>query len=529
MRSTWLCLAFLGCGVESPGKTPTPEDSGTVVADVLSGPLLLRRVSLDLRGVPPSTAELRRAETEGWQAVRDDYLTDALLEERLVHLLNQTWHTRADVFDIVAADYGLPLDQEYAFERSVGEEPLRLMARVVAQDLPWSDVVMADWTMANATLRDVWPLEDAAPDDSRDWREARYTDGRPPVGVLAANGLWWRHTTTTSNMNRGRAAAISRLLLCEDYLERPVSFAEAELGDRSTEYAAQSDPYCLACHASLDPVAASLFGFWWLSLYSEIEETTYHPERESLWEQFLGVEPAWYGTPISGLPDLGWSVANDSRFYACAVETFAEGLWQRPVTPADLATTEALRRGFLAADARVGPLLAALTETVDYQTPEPRMVSHDQLRSALLATTGFEWVQSGRDLLDSDETGYRLLLGGVDGIAITAPQREPGLTWALAVQQAAQGAAHHVVRTELEEGGERRLFDALTLEARPGDGAFTEALRSLHERLFSTPADDAWLEDTTALWQAVHDDASPEVAWRAVVTVMLRDPAFLLY
>ena len=54
---------------------------------------------------------------------------------------------------------------------------------------------------------------------------ARYTDGRPAAGVLATNGLWWRYTTTDSNMNRTRAAAISRLLLCEDFMARPVSFA----------------------------------------------------------------------------------------------------------------------------------------------------------------------------------------------------------------------------------------------------------------------------------------------------------------
>ena len=135
---------------------------------------------------------------------------------------------------------------------------------------------------------------------------------------------------------------------------------------------------------------------------------------------------------------------------------------------------------------RVKPLLGAITETDDYQEATPRMLSHDQLRSALKQTTGFTWTQFGRDLLDSDETGYRLLFGGVDGIAITTPQREPGLTWALGVQQAAEGAADHVVRTELEEDGERRLFDDVTLTDRPGDEAFDAALRGLHRKLFST-------------------------------------------
>ena len=257
--------------------------------------------------------------------------------------------------------------------------------------------------------------------------------------------------------------------------------------------------------------------------------TNYHPERESLWEHFLGVEPAWYGTPISGLPDLGWSVANDSRFYSCAVETLAVGLWQRPVSSADVAVLEELRREFLLADTRMKPLLAAITETVDYQEETPRMLSHDQLGSALEETTGFTWTQHGRDLLDSDETGYRLLFGGVDGIAITTPQRQPGLTWALGVQQAAQGAADHAVRMELEGSGERVLFDAVTLAERPGEAVFDDELRHLHRRLFSTEADAAWLAETSELWEAVDADSSPGTAWRAVITVMLRDPAFLSY
>lgn len=521
-----LCAGLLACGGKE--STTPAETGGPAVPARLSGDALLRRVSFDLRGIPPTPDELARANADGWTTIRDEYLDDPLLEERLVHLYSQSWHTRVDVFDIIALDYGLDLQQEYDFERAVGEEPLRMMARVVADDRPWSEIVTADWTMAEDILLSVWPL---TPDDpsATGWQVARYTDGRPPVGVLASNGLWWRHTTTTSNMNRGRAAAISRLLLCEDYLVRPVSFSEAEITGSTTEDAAQSDPYCLACHASLDPVAASLFGFWWLSLYSEIEETTYHPERESLWEHFLGVEPAWYGTPISGLPDLGWSVANDSRFYSCAVETLAVGLWQRAVTSEDVAVLEELRRGFLLADARVKPLLGAITETDDYQQATPRMLSHDQLRSALKQTTGFTWTQFGRDLLDSDETGYRLLFGGVDGIAITTPQREPGLTWALGVQQAAEGASDHVVRTELEEEGERRLFDAVTLTDRPGDEAFDAALRGLHRKLFSTEADAQWLSDVSDLWQTVASESSAENAWRAVVTVMLRDPAFLSY
>jgi len=512
-------------GTEQAPDTAVPETPVSTISDAA----LLRRISLDFRGVPPSEAELDQLTANPSLApnIRDAMLRDSRFGERLVHLFAERWHTRVDVFDIVAYDYGLDRTDEYTFERSVGEEPLRILSHVVTEDLPWTEVVLGDWTMANELLAEIWPID--YPEEGSGWQVSRYTDSRPAAGVMATNGLWWRYTTTDSNMNRGRAAAISRLLLCEDYLQRPVAFSEANTTLSSTADAAQEDPYCLACHASLDPVAASLFGFWWLSLYSEIEETTYHPEREALWEQHLGTAPAWFGTPISGLPDLGVSVARDSRFYTCAVESMAETLWRRPVTLDDADELEALRVGFLEDETRMRPLLAAITETDAYRSEDQRMITHDQLHNTLEALTGFRWTFDGFDELDSDESGYRMLLGGVDGIAIRSPQQRPGMTWALVVKRAAEAAAAYSVDRELSEGLDGVLFQSVSLSDAPGDPAFDQELRSLHRRMYSTEASDSWLSDVGALWTAVAAEQDAQVAWSATISAMLRDPALLTY
>ncbi len=502
------------------------------------GPALVRRMSLDLRGVLPDVADLEAAEADelAWLEIRDRYLDDPLLEDRLVELLAETWHTRVDVFDLVYFDYHLDAAEEFPFERAVGEEPLRLVARVAAEDLPWSEVVMADWNMADELLGRIWPVD--YPAGATGWQVVHYTDGRPPVGVLASNGLWWRYTATQSNMNRARAAALSRLLLCEDYLTRPVSFGATDSA-LSTEETARSDPYCLGCHSSLDPIAASLFGFWWLNQYSEPEQTYYHPEREILWESALGTGPAWFGTPISGLSELGYMVATDSRFYTCAVETFAEGLWRRQSDLDDVAQLEALREAFVAGGTRVKPLLAAIMETESYRIQAEadaaegerpvRMMTPAQLSTALEDLSTFRWVYEGFEQLASDKTGYRLLAGGVDGVALTAPQLDPGLTWALVVQRAAQAAAQEVVRIELEEGGEQRLLAGVTLESRPGEPAFTAALEHLHWRLYAARADADWLASVEELWSSVADQQDPATAWRTTLSALLRDPAFVTY
>jgi len=525
---------MLSCSIPAEyADLPGPERADTGSTAVSTAKAFdhawLRRVSMDLRGIPPTMSDLETlaADPESWGSLRDEYLQDHRLNDRMVHLLGERWHTRVDVFDIEVYDYGLPGELEYTFERAVGEEPLRIMSRVITEDLPWTEVVLADWTMANDTLASVWPL--TYPEGQTGWQVAQYTDQRPGVGVLATNGLWWRYTTDNSNMNRRRAAAISRLLLCEDYLVRPVAFSEADTTSDTTADAVRNDPYCLACHASLDPVAASLFGFWWLSLYSEIEETTYHPEREALWEQYLGVEPAWFGTPISGLPDLGVSIAKDSRFYTCAVQSFAEPLWRRPVTAEDAAELESIRAEFLGSGLKVKKILKRITETDAYRTDTPRMVTHDQLGSALKEITGFEWTFEGFNELDSDTTGYRLLLGGVDGVVIRKPQLTPGFTWALVVKRAAEAAASTVVKRELLDGGERIFLNHVDEDSRPGDTAFNAELSELHMRLYSAEASPEWTADIESLWSDIETSEGAAAAWQAVTSVLLRDPAFLSF
>ena len=534
----WWVL-FIACAQKPAPVAEPPHDSGEHAAlthGEQHGPVhpddiahWVRRMSFDLRGLPPSEADLERirAAPEEWATVRTEYLSDANFRNRMVHLYTERWHTRVDVFDIVAFDYGLDAEEEYAFERSVGEEPLRIIAEVIATDQPWDQVVTANWTMANEMLGTLWPID--YPDGATGWQPSHYNDGRPSAGVLSTNGMWWRYTTTTANMNRRRAATISRLLLCEDYLARPVAFSEADTSNSTTADAAQEDPYCLACHSSLDPIAASLFGFWWLSQYSEIEETTYHPEREALWQEYLGVAPGWYGTPISGLPDLGVSIARDSRFYSCAVESLAETLWRRETTIDDATTLEDLRVAFLESGTTIRPLLAAITETAEYQNGTPRMLTHDQFNGSLEQLTGFRWTWDGFDQLDSDETGYRLLMGGVDGFSNKTPQQTPGLTWALVVKRAAEAAASYAVQNELIAEGEPLFFKHVTPIDRPGDAAFTNELESLHLRLYGRVASDEWRTEITALWEAVHLEHGVSTAWSVTGAVMLRDPAFLSY
>ncbi len=475
-----------------------PEDSAPSL-EALAPPRLLRRLSLDLRGRFPSVEELDAVEAD--PSVLEDYrlawLAGPELEDQLVLRLAERWYTRVDRFDIEAADYGLY--DTYGFARSVGEEPLRLLARVATSDASWDEVVTADHSLADERLAGIWPL-DREPGEG--WTVARYTDGRPHAGVLTSNGLWWRYTTDISNMNRRRVAAVERLLVCHEVLDRPVSFEGRDVS-ASVEDAVHDDPACVACHSSLDPAAASLFGFWTVVDYSAIEAGHYHPERERLGEDYLEVEAAWHGQPISGLEDLGQAVAADPRFGPCAVRTFAELSWRRPVDPlGDAARLAQLLEAFEAGDRRVQVLLEALTATPEYRSAERlEPLPPDLLASAWGDLTGFEWTLANVPLMDEDPLGLRVLAGGVDGERSTSPQREPGLTRTLVLEQLAERSATHA----MDQGAE------LDLER-------------LYWRLIAERPEVSDVDPYRLVLESLSTGETADEAQAATLAAMLRDP-----
>jgi hypothetical protein len=544
---------LLACAEPAPAPQPAPEEVEEVVTPVappfegalLDAPALLRRASLDLRGVLPSLDEVAAVEADpaAVDALIAGFVDDPRYERRLVDLFAEHYLTRVEVFNLFATDFDLPPEQDFAYRRSVGEEPLRLLARVAVEDRPWTDAVTTDQTLANPLLLSIWPLEDAGePADAEGWRPARYTDGRPAGGAVMTNGLWWRYYTTPNNYNRSRAAALSRLFLCEDFLTRPISFEAVAILDReSLNEDIQTIPACVGCHSTLDPLAASLFGFWWFDIYTPVELNSYHAEREQMGPYYLETEMAWFGEPMADPADLGPLLAADPRYTRCAVEVAAKALWRRPAELADFATVSALAARFEEGGLRHKTLVRAILEGEDYRVggllPEAgaeaearlstrRMLSPEQMESAVADLTGFIWRYGGYDQLTNDVYGYRVLAGGMDGQSVTRPEAEPTLTQALVMKRLSQAAAQHVVHEDFFGTEGRRLLAGVSMDDRPGDAGFEAALLALHRRLFSRSPTEDELEEARALWQKVHDGGGVNQAWASLIAVLLRDPSF---
>lgn len=504
--------------------------------------LLLRRISLDLRGIPPSIDEIERLETTTIDVLTDEFLLDPRHEEQLRALLAEWFLTRIDTFNVDHRDYRISDDDAFAFVQSVGEEPLRLMAHVGARDTAWTEILTADYTMANDLLLGIWPLE--AQEEEGDWKKARYTDGRPAGGVLMSNGLWWRYYTTPNNFSRTRAMALADLFICENYLERPIKFEAPSLLERdSLNEVIRTNPACIGCHSTLDPIAASLFGFWWFDLYDTAEMTSYHPEREQLGRYFLETEPAWFGTPIQSPAELPLLMAADERFATCTVERMAKLLWKREIEVEDFSHLLKLKYDFEDADLRMRGLIRAIIASPPYRVGAPfsgdddvdlmtrRMMSVSQLIHTVELRTGFRWKEEGIDVFENDTTGYRILAGGVDGIEATQSARLPSISRQLAIKRLSQLASSFVVeREESMTLDERTLFHHVDfLSIGPEDVQFEETLIRLYLLFHTQVPSSSRLALDKEMWSRIQSESSAQQAWKSFISILIRDPLFWSY
>ncbi len=522
----WLWLA---CAPEQEQTKQTPQ--------FISHTRLLRRMSLDVRGHLPSLEEYAEVQTDDvdWNGIVVDMLESPEFEAHLVHRFGDLWHTRVDKFDIVADDFNLDSSiWWFPFARSIGEEPLRWMAHVASHDKPWTEIVTSDTTLANDLLVTLFPIEyvDGSTPETLDidnlstWKEARYLDGRPPVGVLSTNGLWWRYPTDAFNMNRARAAMLTKMLLCDDYLARPINFTASENILENTESALQEDPSCLTCHASLDPLAASMFGFWWMERFNPLETTYYHPERELMGLEMMGVSPAWFGTPVSTFTEVGVLIAQDTRFAQCTIRQSMEMLYDRTLSAKDFSQISNIQETFTV-DYQYKTIWKALLLSEEYAsanlespaTGGDRMLSPYQLQTSMEQFSGYKWQTSEHDLMD---IRYRTMAGGIDGFQTFDRQRYPNLSSALVTERIAQAHAVYIINHGIEG------FDFnITFQ----DPSFTTQLANLRLWLHGKSADDLWVGQTLELWIQVYDasNQSADTAWEVVLSALLQDVDFVRY
>ena len=511
----------------------------------------LIRLSVDLRGIHPSEADLQAYEQNPatWNTWVETWLEDDRVTDRLLEIYNHRYLTRNGQSYFNAEDAGLNGVDANVLGDVVGEEPLALLRYVIENDLPYSHMVTADHTMATPLLAAFWDTD--YPDGADGWQPVQYMDGRPHAGILTMTTTWQRYPSMGGNANRHRANAVSKMLLCEDYLTRPIVLSRAAVDQLTLdpEAAIADNPGCQSCHASLDPLSANFFGFFNYDDDMGIGQTTYRPENEQAWNDYAGKPPGFFGRPTANLQELALEIVEDPRFSTCAVQTLLDGLTQRD-TSATTDWTELQQH--VAAFEHSDQNLLALTRSIvndpayrvafhaddatDANLAGLKMVSPSQLASIIEDLTGYRWTFGGRDGMTTHGLGLPVLAGGIDSDLVTTPSHNPSVGMVFIQERLAQAAAWQVVNADLalDREGDARLLRFVTVEDTPESNpdAFEAQIRHLYLAITGHPLAPNATEPAalTDLWKQVYSvEASSTAAWASVTSVVLRDPRVLLY
>jgi hypothetical protein len=542
------CLAA-ACSAGEPPLAPTPT------ATYLTPTEHLARASLALRGIRPSPAELRAVASDPdlVTALVDGYVESAEFGATIRDLHDDLLLLHPELTNYTPPP--APPLQAISFSdmnRSIYDEPLRLIEDIVMTDQPYTRIVTADYTMADRTVATVWGFDHS---DRDGWERARWDDHRGAAGILASTAIYLRHRSAAFNYNRGRANAISRSLLCHDFSESDIHIdTSVNLSDPAVVAdAVVHNPSCAGCHQAMDPLASYFAPFLQGPMNAVYVPTYpvdfYKADDANAWMTTTGRPPGYFGTRPEGLAGLGQAIAADPRFARCAAVNFASYLTEKPardLSPAWIAelqdrfvqsgySAKLLARAIvLSGEFRTGSATdpVAAEGVIGYQKVRPR-----QLARMLADLTGFAWQADttaaiggwafGRvDYLDDDYLGYRVLAGGIDGYFVTAPTHTMSATAVLVARAAARQAAAFVVDHDagaLPAG--RRLFTRAAVDDVDPSHVRAE-LAELHARIYSelVEPDDPVLDDALALFTAALDaSGDARRAWTVTLTGMLSD------
>jgi hypothetical protein len=436
-------------------------------------------------------------------------------------------------------------DQWMAANDAIGREPLNLIAHVVKENRPFSEILTADYALVNDASAEIYGVTSGS-----GLREAKVTNSRgqviPHAGILSTPAFLNRWPTTPTNRSRGRARVLLKNFLATDILklaDRPVDVALVTQVDNPTMNAEQ----CTVCHRIIDPIAGGFRG-WDESDYEKFT-------ADAAWHQDM-LHPGFgtgqlpsseYGAAIQW---LAREMAADPRFDRAAMQMAFRLVTGRELLAypggnetsfeADLHAWEAqdqfLRESiekYVAKNRNFKVLVKAVVESPYFRatyTPgisgerlievaalgTSRLLSPEMLNRKIVATTGYHW----RKMWDWDkppqdwmlDNGILSLYGGIDSDAITERIASlSGVMQGVALRMANELSCN-VVSNDFNKAQESRSLFPLVRQidvpesaGYPVEGSIKEIkrnIRLLHERILgeSLAEDDPEIEATYQLF-----------------------------
>lgn len=372
---------------------------------------------------------------------------------------------------------------------------LELIAHVVRNDLPFTEILTANYMMVNAFSARSYGVSTAngafADGDKRSDYNAEHffpvtLDEVPHAGILSTSAWLNRFPTTATNRNRHRAWVFMKRFLATDILrlaDRPVDPTSSRFHNPT-----MNDPQCTVCHATMDP-AAGAFQNWDTNGQYHPPENGWYGEMEPPAFADEVIPPEHWG---DALPWFAQRTVTDARFPLAITHVIFEVLiGEEPMMPPadpsaegaalqqakyDLQTAlfDTISQQFVSSSFNLKALIAKVVlspyyraQHVDSQLASeaagaiagsPQLLSPENLDRKLKAVTGFSWkprnIASNQLLVD-----YRLLYGGIDSNGVTKRLRKPnGLMANIGLRMANEVSCWVTAKDFTLDKDQRRLY-----------------------------------------------------------------------
>ena len=309
-------LGLLGEAVAPVGITPETLFEGLTMESARS---TLRRAALVFAGRVPTQAEYATVQGGSEDALRTTIrglMSGPEFHEFLIRTSNDRLLTDRHLRDhtIENSGYFVDYDNEYyrleamdphtrwlwdqLVQYGAGRAPLELIAHVVENDLPYTEILTADYIMANPSAATAYgadtDFED--PTNAHEFKPSeivsyfRDCDGKvneytpeiglrvldpgpcatefPHAGILSTKVFLKRYPSTATNRNRARSRWTYYHFLGVD-IEKSAPRTTDPTALADTSNPTMNNPACTVCHSVLDPVAGAFQNYGDIGLYRD--------------------------------------------------------------------------------------------------------------------------------------------------------------------------------------------------------------------------------------------------------------------
>lgn len=576
---------------KEPAPVPSPSDytappffEGVVK---ISPQRLLRRVTLSLAGRLPSSEERAAVEQGGLSAM--DAILDRILREdafyfRLKEAFNdifltigiddnaetilsydhfektRLWYDKYDLSKVPEAErQRARWKLADVYREAMLREPLELIAHIVRNEHPFSELATADYIMVSPyTARGYGIFEELKDqfknaDDPFEYIPAKLKalkgrDGKtqesatglyPHAGFLSMFHYLRRYPSTETNRNRLRARMFYQHFLGIDIMQLAPRVTDASAVAAKYKIPTMEAADCVVCHKTIDPVAGIFQDYNFEGHVGPRKEGWYQDMFQAGFEgEDMPVSERWRAPQW-----LAERAVKDPRFPIAMVEHVYYILFGRKVLqpPEDIDDPlfGAKRRGYLAqrvmiedvaqafasANFNLKVAFKALIASDFYQADGLATVAAHPERKAELDDIGIvrllspEQVERKTEAIFGKRWGrlneaFQVLYGGIDSLTVT--ERNGDASGAMgAIQRilANDVSCYHIARDFRLEPAQRLLFPHIEPDIRPGDAASDQKIRQavvfLHQRLLGqelTP-EHSEVERTFKLFSGIISDA----------------------